>query len=128
MADRQTGADDHPRRFIGCCGAYCRTCRPFLDGFCKGCKLGYATGERDIARAKCPIKVCCYGKHHLETCAECPDYAACTILSGFYAKKGHKYKKYREAIEFIREHGYAEFLAVADTWKGAYGTYRNKTA
>ena len=26
---------------------------------CKGCKIGYDTGERDIAKAKCAMKVCC---------------------------------------------------------------------
>lgn len=25
---------------IGCCGAYCKTCREF-EKTCKGCKLGY---------------------------------------------------------------------------------------
>jgi len=39
----------------------------------------------------------------------------------FFNKKGYKYRKYREAIEFIRAHGHPAFLAQADAWSGAYG-------
>jgi hypothetical protein len=115
----RTGED--PAKYIGCCGAYCRTCRPFIEGACRGCKLGYAEGKREIRRAKCAMKVCCVGERNLETCADCPDYETCEIIQGFYAKKGYKYKKYRESIEFIRKHGYAKFIEVANRWKGAYG-------
>ena len=34
----------------GCCGAYCKTCREFRKA-CKGCKLGYLDGSRDLSRA-----------------------------------------------------------------------------
>ena len=102
--------------------AYCTTCKQLIEGQCKGRKIGYDTGERDISRARCPMKVCCFRERKLETCADCPDYSTCTILSGFYGKKGHKYKKYRQSIEFIRKNGYAKFLERADTWKGPYGT------
>ena len=33
---------------IGCCGAYCGTCREYLKT-CKGCKPGYLDGSRDLA-------------------------------------------------------------------------------
>ena len=108
-------------RYIGCCGAYCKTCKPFIEGACKGCKLGYAEGKRDIGKAKCRMKVCCFGKRKLETCADCPDCAKCEILRKFYGKNGFKYKKYGQAIEFIRKNGYAKFLKSASKWKGAYG-------
>jgi hypothetical protein len=58
-------------RFIGCCGAFCKTCKAFIEGFCKGCKLGYDKGERDIGKAKCKMKVCCFRERKLETCADC---------------------------------------------------------
>ena len=46
-------------REIGCCGAYCKTCRMASTGSqCKGCKLGYEEGQRDINKAKCKIKTC----------------------------------------------------------------------
>lgn len=40
---------------IGCCGAYCGTCRALLDKTCKGCKLGYDDGKRDIRAARCAM-------------------------------------------------------------------------
>ena len=106
---------------LGCCGAYCGTC-PALGDQCRGCKLGYQDGTRDISKAKCEIKVCCITKG-FESCADCECYGDCHIAETFYEKKGHKYKKYREAIEFIRSNGYPAFLRSADTWKAAYGRY-----
>ena len=111
----------NPVRFIGCCCAYCKTCLPFKEGYCKGCKLGYDGGKRDIRKAKCKMKVCCFGKKKLETCADCPNYAGCGIIWEFHSKKGFKYKKYKQSIEFIRKNGYAAFLKSARTWKCAYG-------
>ena len=53
-------------RFIGCCGAYCRTCKSLIEGFCKGCKLGYDEGERDIYQSKCKTKICCFKEKQFE--------------------------------------------------------------
>jgi hypothetical protein len=41
----------------------------------------------------------------------------------FYRKSGYKYKKYRQAVEYIRENGYECFLEIADRWTGPYGNY-----
>jgi hypothetical protein len=106
---------------IGCCGAYCRTCRALADGSCRGCKLGYENGERDINKARCKIKVCCFKGRGFETCADCSDYSSCSIIQGLYSKKGYKYGKYRQSTEFIRQNGYDSFLRIADSWTGAYG-------
>ena len=106
---------------IGCCGAYCRTCRAYGNP-CKGCKAGYDTGERDIEKARCQIKVCCVTRKH-STCAGCADFGDCPTLGGFYAKSGYKYGKYRQALEYIRTKGYVAFLTVAVKWTGAYGRY-----
>jgi hypothetical protein len=109
-------------REIGCCGAYCKTCLIYkTGGNCQGCKLGYDSGERDIAKARCRMKLCCFRDKKLETCADCPDYSTCDITHGFYARNGYKYRKYQESIEFIRQNGYREFMQAADTWKGPYG-------
>lgn len=109
-------------REIGCCGAYCKTCRAFVpEGVCRGCKLGYEDGDRDIDKAKCKIKLCCFKDRRLETCADCSDYPDCGIIHGFYEKNGYKYKKYRQSVEFIKENGYDRFLVFADGWKGPYG-------
>ena len=110
-------------REIGCCGAYCKTCPALIDKTCHGCKLGYERGERDITKAKCKIKVCCFKERGYETCADCPDYLSCEIMNVFHSKHGYKYMKYRQAIEFIRENGYVKFIEIADTWKNAYGRY-----
>ena len=106
---------------IGCCGAYCKTCIPFRTGFCAGCKTGYQEGERDIRKAKCRIKLCVIHRN-LNTCADCPDFSSCPIIQSFYRKRGYKYGKYRQSMEFIRTHGYEEFIRKADTWKNAYGS------
>ncbi len=107
-------------KFIGCCGAYCKTCPPLKEGYCKGCKLGYEAGKRNIKDAKCKMKVCCF-KKNLETCADCPGYPGCKTIIEFHGKNGYKYKKYTQSIEFIRKNGYEEFLKTARTWKCAYG-------
>lgn len=108
---------------VGCCGAYCGTCNMFGDNLCKGCKLGYADGSRNIVKAKCKMKVCCLKKHYI-SCADCDAYCTCDIIQAFYKKNGYKYKKYEEALDFIRANGYAEFLKIADEWKMQYGKYK----
>ncbi|MBN1856200.1 MAG: DUF3795 domain-containing protein [Dehalococcoidia bacterium] len=111
---------EDPVKYVGCCGAWCRTCKPFVKGFCKGCKLGYQNGERDIAKARCAIKVCCLSRGY-ESCADCPDLEGCPIVGVFHNKTGYKYGKYRQSTQFLRHHGYAEFIRQADNWTGAYG-------
>jgi hypothetical protein len=112
---------ENPLRFVGCCGAYCKTCKVFIQKFCRGCKLGYTEGDRDINKAKCLMKVCCFKEKKLEFCGDCPDYKQCKIIHDFYNKNGYKYKKYRQSLEFIQNKGYDEFLRLAERWKGAYG-------
>ncbi len=107
---------------LGCCGAYCKTCPVFKEKLCRGCKLGYQNGERDISKAKCKIKVCCI-KKGFNSCADCNQFSSCDIIQGFYKKNGYKYKKYKEAIEFIWSNGYAKFIKIADKWKIQYGKY-----
>jgi len=121
-ASRYHGHMSHepPRTYIGCCGAYCRTCRAFKDGSCKGCKLGYATGERDLAKAKCRIKVCCMNRGY-QSCGDCPDLDTCDIIHSFHDKSGYKYRKYRESTQFIRQYGYEEYIRQANAWTNAYG-------
>lgn len=109
------------KEYIGCCGAYCKTCKPFIERFCKGCKLGYCDGARDLSRARCRIKVCCLGEKKLQTCADCDTYGQCGIIGEFYGRNGTKYRKYRQSIEFIRQNGYDKFVERAAGWKNAYG-------
>ncbi len=107
---------------IGCCGAYCKTCKAFTGKACKGCKIGYDNGERDISKSKCKIKVCCV-KQNYNSCADCPKYGECLTVNGFYNKNGYKYKKYRSATQYIKQNGYDAFISVAGNWKNAHGKY-----
>jgi hypothetical protein len=109
------------RNEIGCCGAYCGSCRVYGVA-CKGCKIGYASGERDIGKARCAMKVCCVTRRFV-SCGDCPEFETCPTLHEFFGKTGYKYGKYRQALEYIRGHGIDEFVAVADTWTSAYGRY-----
>jgi hypothetical protein len=105
---------------MGCCGAYCRTCKARDTNNCKGCKLGYDSGERDINRAKCKIKLCCFRDKGLNTCADCKEYETCDTINSWFAK-GSKYKVYKRNLDFIKEHGYEKFLKQADGWSDARG-------
>jgi hypothetical protein len=107
---------------LGCCGAYCRTCKEFGKALCKGCKTGYADGSRDLARAKCKIKLCCMSKDYI-SCADCPEFENCEILESFNAKRKYRYKK---ALSFIRKEGYAGFFTIANQWTNAYGKYNEE--
>jgi len=114
------------KRFIGCCGAYCKTCKSLINGSCKGCKLGYDEGERNINKSKCKIKICCFKERKHETCADCPDYQSCPIIQKFHNKKPLEYKKYRQSTEFIRKNGYEQFIKKAKDWKNRYGELNEK--
>lgn len=104
---------------IGCCGAYCKTCREY-GKTCKGCKVGYADGSRDLAKAKCKIKKCCIGKDHA-SCADCTTYEDCPVIRAFHNHAGYKYGKYKQAIAFIRSYGYDNFMERAANWTSACG-------
>ena len=70
-------------RRIGCCGAYCKTCPPLIENYCKGCKLGYDTGKSDINDAKCKMKVCCFKEKTLKpvrTAQIIPNARLCLIF------------------------------------------------
>lgn len=108
---------------IGCCGAYCGTCKVFKDGLCRGCKIGYSNGERDITKVKCKIKKCCISNNFI-SCADCEKYNTCETVQTFHNKNGYKYKKYKEAIVFLKANGYDRFLEIADKWKMQYGKYK----
>ncbi len=45
----------------------------------------------------------------------------CDTIGGFQRKKGYKYRKYRQSLDYIRTNGYDRFLAAAAEWNGAYG-------
>ena len=114
--------DQLSRLHVGCCGAFCGTCPEYGEGRCRGCKIGYDSGERKIDRCKCAIKACCLMRLGTQsTCADCKDLRSCVRIQEFHGKRSYKYGKYRDNIEYILVHGYARFLSVAADWKRAYG-------
>ena len=58
-----------------------------------------------------------------DSCADCDQYGSCDIIQTFYVKNGYKYKKYKEALNFIRSEGYDVFIQIADGWNMQYGKY-----
>jgi hypothetical protein len=115
-----------PKEYIGCCGTYCATCKPFVDGFCKGCRLGYKEGERDINRAKCKIKLCCMREKEFDTCAECEEYSLCEKIIVKFGKEKYNHKKCMQCLDYISEHGFSVFIENAEKWKGPYGRLEGK--
>lgn len=107
--------------YIACCGCYCKTCKAFIDMSCPGCLIGYEKQERDINKAKCKIKICCYKEKKLLTCAECDHYCTCTIISERFKIGSRDNKKCLEALEYIRNNGKDNFINKADKWKGPFG-------
>jgi hypothetical protein len=57
----------------------------------------------------------------LQTCADCDMFSSCPILQNWYGKKAWKYQRYKKSAAYIREHGYGEFIKVANGWKDACG-------
>jgi hypothetical protein len=111
---------------LGCCGAYCKTCKAFTENFCKGCKIGYGDKSRDLSKAKCKMKICCLKKGFI-SCADCKDLEICSTMRSFFSKNGYKYGKYKQAIYYIREYGYKKFFTIANSWKMQYGKYPKVT-
>ena len=97
---------------IGCCGAYCKTCREY-QGTCKGYKPGYLDGSQDLNRTRCKMKKCCLTRGHV-TCGDCVEYEPCETLQAFLNHPGYKYGKYKQVLEYICAHGYAAFLKTAE--------------
>lgn len=109
------------KKFIGCCGTYCKTCKPFKEGYCKGCKIGYKSKERDINRTKCKIKLCCIKEKNFISCADCDKYLICKKISKKFGKEKYNFKKCMQSLEFIKNNGYDNFIKIAENWKGPFG-------
>jgi len=107
--------------YIACCGCYCKTCKAFISNSCRGCIIGYETKERDINRAKCKIKICCYKEKKLSTCAECKDFSKCALIAGRFKAGSYDNKKCLEALEYIKNYGKNNFMDKANKWKGHFG-------
>ncbi len=107
---------------VGCCGAYCASCKVYRSNTCRGCRIGYGDSGRDAAKAKCALKRCCMAKGFL-SCADCTQTDGCEAFQQFFNHEGYKYKKYRESLDYIRKYGYEAFVTAADGWQNAYGRF-----
>ncbi len=68
------------------------------------------------------MKVCCI-KKQFNSCADCSDYEHCETIQEFHNKNGYKYKKYKEAIDFIIQNKYEKFVKIANQWSMQYGKF-----
>ncbi len=78
--------------------------------------------ETDLSRARYKTRLCCLDRG-AATRADCDEFVSCEVLQSCLAKRGYRYRKYREALGFIRANGYDEFVRLADGWKAPYGRY-----
>lgn len=109
-------------RLIGCCGANCSTCRSFILGQCRGCKIGYDDGTRSLKTVKCKVKLCCLTRGDMVTCADCGDYQGCDTIRAFHERKESKYRRdYHRPVDYIRKNGYSAYLRGARKWRGPFG-------
>lgn len=108
-------------KYVGCCGTFCKTCKPFIDGFCKGCRLGYENRKRDINKARCKIKLCCMKEKKLETCADCTEFSSCEKINTRFGKEKYNLKKCMQSLDFIKKNGYPKFIKKAEKWKSYWG-------
>jgi hypothetical protein len=113
-------------KYIGCCGAYCKNCRSLIRKCCKGCKIGFKDGERNINLSKCNVKICCFRVNNFESCAECKKIESCGIMKKWYKKNDGKYGKYKELLEYIKNNGYDKFIEIANNWKNEFGEINEK--
>jgi len=44
-------------------------------------------------------------------------------IGNWHEKKGYKYGKYKQAIDYIKANGYAAFIEIAKLWNGTFGKY-----
>ncbi len=109
------------KNYITCCGCYCKTCRAFRNNSCRGCRLGYETEERDINKAKCAVKICCFKEKGLATCADCKEFSDCKKIVKRFKIGSYDYKKCQECIMYIKENGYNSYIMNAEKWKGPWG-------
>ena len=71
------------------------------------------------------MKKCCISKQ-LVSCADCQELNSCSIIQEFYKKNGYKYKKYKQAIDYIQSNGYPLFLKQTEKWTMQYGKYEEE--
>ena len=108
--------------YIACCGFYCKTCKEFTGKHCRGCKTGYENKDRDLSKAKCNIKLCCYRDKEYRTCADCDIFSSCSIITKRFKPGTYSNKKCMQYLQYIKNNGYVAFIKKANNWHNHYGT------
>ncbi len=98
---------------VGACGLNCGLClRYYTEGTsrCPGC-CGKDFWEKHPA---CGFITCCVKKRHLETCAQCVDWAGCERVAKLLDSAKHRdsfisYKPLAANFAFIQKNGIGEF-------------------
>jgi len=99
--------------FVGACGLDCGLCpRYYTTGSsrCPGC----AGPDFEQKHPACGFVTCCVKQKHLETCAQCQDWAKCERVSRSMegAKQSDSFISHRSLatnFAFIQRHGIEEF-------------------
>ncbi len=99
---------------VGACGLNCGLClRYYTEGTsrCPGC-CGKDFWEKHPA---CGFITCCVKKRHLETCAQCVDWAGCERVAKLLDSAKHRdsfisYKPLAANFAFIQKKGIEEFV------------------
>ena len=99
--------------FVGVCGLECGLCPRYHTAGSSRCP-GCAGQDFEQKHPACGFITCCVKQKHLETCAECPDWASCERVSRVMdgAKQVDSFISYRPlAANFtsIQRHGIEEF-------------------
>jgi hypothetical protein len=56
-----------------------------------------------------------------ETCADCGEFSFCDKIKTKFGKEKYNYKKSMQCLDFIKNHGYDDFIKKAERWKGYFG-------
>ncbi len=99
--------------FVGACGLDCGLCPRYHttgSSRCPGC----AGKDFEQKHPACGFITCCVKQKHLETCAQCPDWASCERVSRIMvgSKQGDSFISYRPLAanyKFIQRYGIEEF-------------------
>jgi hypothetical protein len=99
--------------FVGACGLDCGLCPRYHTAGSSRCP-GCAGPDFELKHPACGFITCCVKQKHLETCAQCPDWASCERVSRVMeaAKQSDSFISYRPLaanFAFIQRHGIDEF-------------------
>ncbi len=97
---------------IACCGLDCGLCPSFHSSGPSRCP-GCAGPDFASKHPSCGVITCCVKKHHLEVCAQCPEFPCEKMAPRLVESTVDSvltYKNVRHNLIFIKEHGLPKFL------------------